>query len=127
MKLILIMELDLIHEERMSLLPYKAIKDYPEAQRTLYDLVKMGLVDFMNDMRSIGKIPTDDDLLLQSRQICHTIDNATSGKGHRAATWFRDLFFQGVPKIDLENFKEFEWTSSSENGNRSYNHARDFH
>lgn len=90
------MVLDLIHKERMSLLPYIATRGCPQARRTLYDLVKMGLVDFINDLAASGKVPTDEDLLRQSRQICYAIDNATDDNRYSGATWFRDLLFHEV-------------------------------
>lgn len=99
---------DLIHKERMSLLPFRASRNCPQARRTLYDLVKMGLVDFVSDLVANCKAPTDEHLLLQSRQICYAVHNATENNRYRGATWFRDLLFHGV---EHDKFKEAEFAS----------------
>ncbi|KIM94448.1 hypothetical protein OIDMADRAFT_60774 [Oidiodendron maius Zn] len=89
----------LIHKERRSLLPFKASRNCPQARRTLFDLVKMGLVHFASDLVANCKPPMDEHVLLQSRQICYAVHNATL---------FRDLLFHGV---EHNKFKEAEFSS----------------
>lgn len=88
--------IDLIHTDRLSLLPFKASIKTPETRRILYDLVKMGLVDFMNDQLAFGKATTNFDVVNEARRICNTIDGAADGLHRIGVSRFRDLFLRST-------------------------------
>lgn len=94
---------DLINFDRNTPKPYKASKENIESQRQPFDLVKMGLVDFINERVASGETPTDDDLLREARQIYKSLDGAAKGKRYRGVSWFRDLFMTGTPYIGPKN------------------------
>ena len=50
---------DLIHDERNTMRPFEASRESADLERTLEDLVKIGLVDFINDYVVHSKMPTD--------------------------------------------------------------------
>jgi hypothetical protein len=71
--------------------------------RPPYDLVKMGLVDFINEKVANGEKPTDHDLLLEARQIYKSLDGAAKGRRYRGISWLRDLFMTGTSHVGPKN------------------------
>ncbi|KAH8820090.1 hypothetical protein F5884DRAFT_661842 [Xylogone sp. PMI_703] len=78
----------LIHDERNTLKPYVG-EVSAEQRRTPYDLVKITMVDFLNDHIIRGEIPTDEDLLAIA---CSTIQSLEAARDNSdQSSWFRDL------------------------------------
>jgi hypothetical protein len=84
-------EIDLIHDERNSMEPYEASKESPADTRTLEDLIKIGLVEYIHDRILKGGMPTDDELLVEARQIVRKSDELLTSPGDIEVSWFRDL------------------------------------
>jgi hypothetical protein len=82
-------EIDLIHDERNSLEPYEASKETPSANRTLEDLIKIGLVEYVHEKILKGGVPTDEELLTEARQIVRKSDEFFTSDVE--VSWFRDL------------------------------------
>ena len=97
--------LDLIHDERNSMNPFEPAVLSADTTRTIEDLVKIGLVEYMHDKVLKGIVPTDDDLLLEAQKIISTADQNTSLPGYPEISWFRDL-------IMLSNTTEDDSTST---------------
>lgn len=70
--------------------PFEASKESPTVIETLEDLVKLGLVDYIHKITASGKIPVDDDLLIEARKIIQNADSMSIATGDND-TWFRDL------------------------------------
>jgi hypothetical protein len=81
----------LIHDERNSMNPYEASKESAEDEKTLEDLVKIGLVEYLHDILLKGGVPTDADLLQEARNIVRKADSFTVGPTLPQVSWFRDL------------------------------------
>lgn len=82
---------DLIHDERNTMRPFEASREDAGLERTLEDLVKIGLVDLINDHVVHGNVPTDEALLEEGRKIILKAE-ALQKKPHDAEnSWFRDL------------------------------------
>ena len=61
---------DLIHHERTTPSPFEASKRAsPEMGKTLEDMVKTSLVEYINEQVSQGGVPTDEDLLEEARKV----------------------------------------------------------
>ncbi|KAF4625273.1 hypothetical protein G7Y89_g12893 [Cudoniella acicularis] len=79
-------------------------KDSPSATRTLEDLIKIGLVEYLHDCILKGGVPTDDDLLREGRQIIRKADEFATPPGDLEVSWFRDLImFSGGHSREDEN------------------------
>lgn len=99
-------ESDLIHDERNSMNPFEASKESPAADRTLEDLVKIGLVDYVHQVTTNGATPTDNDLLVEARKIVHNADAMSIATGDNY-TWFRDLIMlSGVSEEEAAEYTE---------------------
>lgn len=86
---------DLIHDERKTMKPYVA-EITPEKRRCAYDVVKMAIVNFLNDNIVKGRIPTDEHLLVQAAQTIAQLDIAL----HESVShlgWFGDLILTSAP------------------------------
>ncbi|KAE8452703.1 hypothetical protein EG329_013962 [Mollisiaceae sp. DMI_Dod_QoI] len=81
----------LIHDERNSMNPYEASKESAEDEKTLEDLVKIGLVEYIHDLVLKGGVPTDDDLIQEARAIIRKADQFHIGTNLPQVSWFRDL------------------------------------
>ncbi|KAG4435299.1 hypothetical protein IFR05_009225 [Cadophora sp. M221] len=81
----------LIHDERNSMNPFEGTKEAANDDRTLEDLVKIALVEYVHDAVMKGAVPTDADLLVQARRTVHTADDIAFGNRHPEGSWFRDL------------------------------------
>jgi len=82
-------EIDLIHDERNSPEPYEASKETSSADRTLEDLIKIGLVEYVHERVLKGGLPTDEELLTEARQIIRKSDEFFTSDVE--VSWFRDL------------------------------------
>ncbi|KUJ17218.1 uncharacterized protein LY89DRAFT_617031 [Mollisia scopiformis] len=81
----------LIHDERNSMNPYEASKEFAGDEKTLEDVVKIGLVEYLHDVLLKGGVPTDADLLREAREIVRKADQFTVGPTLPQVSWFRDL------------------------------------
>jgi hypothetical protein len=70
--------------------PFEASKETQSSERTLEDLVKLGLLDYIHKVTTNGGTPTDDDLLVEARRIIRNAD-AMMMTNDANYTWFRDL------------------------------------
>jgi len=82
---------DLIHDERNTLNPYEASIESAKSGKTLEDLVKLGLVDYINDRVVIGAVPTDEDLLVEAQKIIRKADATDDSLYDTGISWFRDI------------------------------------
>ena len=71
-------------------------------QRTLEDLVKIGLVDLINDHIVNGMTPTDNDLLQEARKIILKAEAVSDGLNCAECSWFRDLIMESGKPQDVE-------------------------
>jgi len=83
--------LDLIHDERNTMNPFEPAAPSADTTRTIEDLVKIGLVEYMHDKVLKGILPTDNDLLFEAQKIISAADQNTSLPGYPEISWFRDL------------------------------------
>ena len=83
--------LDLIHDERNSMDPFEPAKPSADRSRTIEDLIKIGLVEYLHDRVLKGTATTDNDLLLEARRIVSNADQFASLPGDPEISWFRDL------------------------------------
>jgi hypothetical protein len=83
--------IDLIHYERNSMDPFEPSKESAGTQRTIEDLVKIGLVEYIHERILSGDVPTDGDLLVEARKIISNADQFASLPGDPEISWFRDL------------------------------------
>jgi len=81
----------LIHDERNSMNPFEASKETATDEKTLEDLVKIGLVEYVHDAVMKDAVPTDADLLVEARRIVRKADDVAFNKKHPEGSWFRDL------------------------------------
>ncbi|KAG9236779.1 hypothetical protein BJ875DRAFT_455420 [Amylocarpus encephaloides] len=103
----------LIHDERNSPEPYSG-KAQPSDHRTLEDLVKIGLQEYVHERVLDGAAPTDADLLKEARKIVRKADEFISKPGCLQISWFRDLILkaghnssQGTP--NQESTEDLTW------------------
>lgn len=82
---------DLIHDERNTMQPFEASKEYADSETTLEDLVKLGLVDFINDYVVHGNVPTDEGLLEEGRRIILKAEAMEKKPFDAEDSWFKDL------------------------------------
>ncbi len=80
---------DLIHDERNSMNPYESSKSPAGDEKTLEDLIKIRLVEYLQDSLNAGGVPTDDELLVQARKIINRADELRVGGPENS--WFCDL------------------------------------
>ncbi len=85
------MLLDLIHDERNTMNPFEASKESPAGEKTLEDLIKIGLTEYVHDRVLKGSIPTDDDLLAEARRVLQNADEFLFGPEDPEVSWFREL------------------------------------
>jgi hypothetical protein len=113
---ILILMVDLIHDERNTMRPFEASKESAELERTLEDMIKIGLVDFINDHVVQGKIPTDEDLLEEGRKIIREAEAISKTPSDVEMSWFRDLIMLSGknPKYDSAKLEEMAPAGYSE-------------
>ncbi|CAG8960757.1 hypothetical protein HYFRA_00002294 [Hymenoscyphus fraxineus] len=77
----------LIHDERNSPEPFSSKPD----TRTLEDLIKIGLVEYLHTRVLTGAPPTDEELLEEARKIVKQAEEFATQPGCREVSWFRDL------------------------------------
>ena len=101
---------DLIHDERNSMLPFEASKESADLEKNLEDLIKIGLVDFINDHVVQGNIPTDEDLLEEGRKIIMKMEALSKAPSDVENSWFRDLIMLSGknPKFDSEKLQDMD-------------------
>jgi hypothetical protein len=88
---------DLIHDERNTLRPFEASRETGDLHRTLEDMVKIGLVDYINDHVVQGISPTDAGLLEEARKI--VLKSELNKKIFETdVSWFRDLIMLSGPQ-----------------------------
>ena len=115
---------DLIHDERNTMRPFEASKESADREKTLEDMVKIGLVDLINDDLVQGNTPTDEDLLEEGRKIIRQEEAISKTPSDVEMSWFRDLIMLSGknPKHDsakLEEmapagYSEFSWAERLE-------------
>ncbi|TVY18281.1 Homeobox protein 4 [Lachnellula arida] len=118
----------LIHDERNSVKPYEASKEKPHETRTLEDLIKIGLVEYVHDRILKGGVPTDEELLTGACQIVRRSDELLASPGDIEVSWFRDLILLSGDnaKVDENTMQPtsvgFPWTKKLEliNGSVPY-------
>ncbi len=94
----------LIHDERNSMNPFEASKESASDDRTLEDLIKIGLVEYVHETVINAAMPTDADLLGQARKIVQKSDENVIGKRHPEGSWFRDLItLYGTTEEEVPN------------------------
>ncbi|RDW91833.1 hypothetical protein BP5796_01227 [Coleophoma crateriformis] len=101
----------LIHDERNSPHPFEASAERAEIhQRSAYDIVKIGLVDFINGKVVHSSTPTDAELLVEAQKILNLLTATAEGGSQIASSWFNDLIvFSGSPaQKELSKNKEAE-------------------
>jgi len=99
----------LIHDERNSMNPFEASKENAEDEKTLEDLVKIGLVEYIHDQVIKGGVPTDADLLREARTIIRRADQFHIGANLPQVSWFRDLIMlHGFPEDDAGCCDKFD-------------------
>nr|AGU10928.1 Tc5 transposase DNA-binding domain [uncultured organism] len=81
---------DLIHDERNSPQPFSSQTTVNDL-RTLEDLIKIGLQEYVHERVIGGLLPTDDDLIQEARRIVRKADEFPVGTGCLEPSWFRDL------------------------------------
>ncbi|ESZ95442.1 hypothetical protein SBOR_4183 [Sclerotinia borealis F-4128] len=81
----------LIHAERNTMLPYEASQDIFSGERTPENLIKSGLIQYVNDKVVQGITPTDEELLAISRQIIRNLDAVSDAQHHPEGPWLRDM------------------------------------
>lgn len=82
--------------------PFEASRESPAVIETLEDVVKLGLVEYIHKTTSSGKVPCDDDLLVEARKIIRNADSRRIATGD-SDTWFRDLIMlSGVSEEERE-------------------------
>ncbi|KAF7871727.1 hypothetical protein EAF04_003834 [Stromatinia cepivora] len=81
----------LIHEERMTVRPFEASQDPFHAERTPENLIKSGLIQYVNDKVVQGITPTDKELLGIARQIIRNLDAVSDSQHYSEGSWLRDL------------------------------------
>ncbi|RAL60611.1 hypothetical protein DID88_009929 [Monilinia fructigena] len=72
----------LIHEERNTMQPYEASQDIFNGERTPENLIKSGLIQYINDKVVQGITPTDEELLGIARQIIRNLDAVSDAQNH---------------------------------------------
>ena len=88
---ILIGMVDLIHDERKTMRPFEASREPADLDTTLEDLVKIGLVDYINHYVVHGNMPTDEGLLEEGRKIILEAEALEKKPPDADGSWFRDL------------------------------------
>ena len=108
--LLLTLMVDLIHDERNTMRPFQPSKVSADMERTLEDLVKIGLVDFINDRVVQSNIPTDDDLLEEGRKIITKAEIVSKAPTDVENSWFRDLIMLSGknPKFDSAQLQDMD-------------------
>ncbi|MCJ1384577.1 hypothetical protein MMC17_007694 [Xylographa soralifera] len=86
----------LIHVERRTLLPYRGSQENAQSRLTTYDLIKMGLVDLVDEKTTRGQSLTDYDLSVEARRILNSIDSTVENTSAQTPSWFNDLFLEVV-------------------------------
>lgn len=81
----------LIHDERNSMNPFEPSNKPPQADRTVEDVVKIGLVEYVHEQHLQGTRLTDEDLLVVARNIINTADKLAGTLGDPECSWFRNL------------------------------------
>ncbi|RFU25939.1 hypothetical protein B7463_g10400, partial [Scytalidium lignicola] len=78
----------LIHDERNTMKPYVG-EVSADQRRTPYDLVKIALLDVLDDHLNRGEVPTDEDLLTAASKTITKLDAVSDNLSQIG--WFRDL------------------------------------
>jgi hypothetical protein len=94
---LLIINIDLIHDERNSPNPYKASNDEARCGKILEDYVKLWLVDYINDQVVAGATPTDNRLLIEAQRVVQKTDTEDTSPKGPDISWFRDLIMLSTP------------------------------
>lgn len=96
--------IDLIHEERNTMQPYEASQDLFNGERTPENLIKSGLIQYINDKVVQGITPTDEELLGIARQIIRNLDAVSDAQNYPDGSWLRDLIlFSGTNSCEEES------------------------
>jgi hypothetical protein len=78
--------------------------------RTLEDLIKIGLQEYVHERVLGGMLPTDDDLIEEARRITRKSDEFLVASGGLEPSWFRDLILgpegRDYNDLHLENTGE---------------------
>jgi hypothetical protein len=100
---------DLIHYERNSPDPFSS-RVPKHDQRTLEDLIKIGLQEYVHERVLGGLVPSDDDLIEEARTITRKSDDFLVASGGLEPSWFRDLILGSEGRdyndLHLENTGE---------------------
>ncbi|QSZ29951.1 hypothetical protein DSL72_004469 [Monilinia vaccinii-corymbosi] len=81
----------LIHDERNTMQPYEASQVIFNGECTPENLIKNGLIQYVNDKVTQGITPTDEELLAIARQIIRNLDAVSDGQNFPDGSWLRDL------------------------------------
>ncbi|KAG0649171.1 TGF-beta-induced transcription factor 2 [Hyphodiscus hymeniophilus] len=100
----------LIHNDRKTMRPFEASRQSADLERTLEDMVKLGLVDFINDRVVQGQVPLDEDLLEEGQKIIIKAEAVSKAPSDGENSWFRDLIMLSgkKPKFDSEKLQEMD-------------------
>ncbi|TVY73346.1 Homeobox protein, partial [Lachnellula suecica] len=94
----------LIHDERNTPEAFEASRELLSDFRTLEDLIKIGVVEYINERVLKGGMPTDEDLLREASYIIRKSDEFFTTPGDIEVSWFRDLIlFSGESSSTDEN------------------------
>ncbi|KAI9642183.1 hypothetical protein NHQ30_008985 [Ciborinia camelliae] len=114
----------LIHEERNTMQPYEASHNISSGEQTLENLIKSGLIQYVNDKVVQGITPTDEELLGIARQIIRNLDAVSDAQHYPEGSWLRDLILlsraescekntDGQNVLEMAQTKPFETTQHS--------------
>ncbi|PQE29983.1 hypothetical protein CJF32_00000658 [Rutstroemia sp. NJR-2017a WRK4] len=90
----------LIHEERNTMRPFEASQTLLEAEPTLENLIKSGLIQYLNDKLPYGITPTDAELVNVARQIIRNLDAVSDTQRDADSSWLRDLILASADAQD---------------------------
>lgn len=91
-ELMLILHLDLIHDERNSPLPYHASLVSPETPKNAYELIKSELAYFIPIKREIDATgPSDEEVQLEACRIVFSSEALSRRPLSSVPSWLRDL------------------------------------
>ncbi|KAM3088387.1 hypothetical protein ACMFMG_000032 [Clarireedia jacksonii] len=108
----------LIHEERNTMKPFEASQILLEAEPTVENLIKSGLIQYLNDKVPYGITPTDAELVNVARQIIRNLDAVADTQRDAESSWLRDLIL-GAADTQENNLS----AENLQKANDSLNHS----
>lgn len=95
----------------MTVQPFEASQDPFSTERTPENLIKSGLIQYVNDKVVQGITPTDEDLLSIARQIIRSLDAVSDSQLYPEGSWLQDLIlFSGSDSCETDEQDGLEMT-----------------